>query len=267
MIWFFIFTVEMVLMLFFYCLMVTGKRADEELHLLFEQKIQEEQKKEEEPDMESRREVLRMMEKEIKKGSAPVRFAGLRFTEDSYHLVESQAKMNQLLDYFFRNGEFAVMADKQIRSNVYMDGADKNPRFRPAKSDRDRRAMEESAKRWMRKKHPAFDGDVYVEEIRCLLEIPEEEKEIYKCRVNGEETTAFIFSRKHLTALYLQCLMMRKEVMQGNPELEELSEVCSRIYRLENVEVLFQCMLFDQMNWEDGKLYGQFCTVYRLKES
>ena len=85
--------------------------------------------------------------------------------------------------------------------------------------------------------------------------------------MNGEETTAFIFSRKHLTALYLQCLMERKEVMQGNPELEGFSEVCNRIYRLEDVDVLFQCMLFDQINWEDGKLYGQFCTVYRLKES
>ena len=34
---------------------------------------------------------------------------------------------------------------------------------------------------------------------------------------------------------------------------------------LEDVDVLFQCMLFDQMEWEDGKVYGHFSTVYLLK--
>ena len=128
--------------------------------------------------MESQRDVLRMVEKEISKGSAPVRFAGMGFTEDTYHLVESQAKLNQLLDYFFRNGEFAALADKQIKSNVYMDAFGKKLNFRSAISELDRRNMEVSAKRWIKKKHPSFDGDVYVENVRCFLEFPEEEKEV-----------------------------------------------------------------------------------------
>ena len=49
-------------------------------------------------------------------------------------------------------------------------------------------------------------------------------------------------------------------------QLEGLSEMCNRIYRLEDVDVLFQCMLLDQMDWEDGKLYGHFSTVYLLKK-
>ena len=256
---------QVICLLFFYPLIVVGKQADEEIRLLFEQEMQGEQKKEEEPDMESQRDVLRMIEREIQKGSVPVRFAGMGFTDDTYHLVESQAKMNQLLEYFFRNGEFAVMADKQVRSNVYMDGAGKKPEFRPAKSDRDRRNLEETAKRWIRKKHPTFDGDVYVENVRCFLELPEEEKEKRKCVVNGEETTALIFRKKHLIGLYLQCLIHRKEVMQEIPQLEGFSEVCNRIYRLQDVDVLFQCMLLDQMEWEEGKLYGHFSTIYLLK--
>lgn len=163
--------------------------------------------------MESQRDVLRMIEKEISKGSVPVRFAGMGFTEDTYHLVESKAKMNQLLDYFFRIGEFAALADKQVRSNVYMDAGFKKVNFRSAISEQDRRNMEAAAKRWMKKKHPSFDGDVYVENVRCFLEFPEEEKEKYECTVNGEKTTALIFSRKHLSALYLQCLIYRKEAM------------------------------------------------------
>lgn len=80
-------------------------------------------------------------------------------------------------------------------------------------SELDRRNMEAAAKRWMKKKHPSFDGDVYVENVRCFLEFPEEEREKYECTVNGEKTTALIFSRKHLSGLYLQCLIYRKEAM------------------------------------------------------
>ena len=104
-----------------------------------------------------------------------------------------------------------------------------------------------------------------MENVRCFLEFPEEEREKYECTVNGEKTTALIFSRKHLSGLYLQCLIYRKEAMQHMEQLEGLSEVCNRIYRLEDVDVLFQCMLFDQMEWEDGKVYGHFSTVYLLK--
>lgn len=258
--------VQAVTFLLLYPLLVAGKREDEQMQLLFEKKRKEESRKDLEDKMESQRDVLRMVEKEISKGSAPVRFAGMGFTEDTYHLVESQAKLNQLLDYFFRNGEFAALADKQIKSNVYMDAFGKKLNFRSAISELDRRNMEVSAKRWIKKKHPSFDGDVYVENVRCFLEFPEEEKEKRKCVVNGEETTALIFSRKHLSGLYLQCLVHRKEAMQHIGQLEGLSEMCNRIYRLEDVDVLFQCMLLDQMDWEDGKLYGHFSTVYLLKK-
>ena len=35
-----------------------------------------------------------------------------------------------------------------------------------------------------------------------------------------------------------------------NGELEGFSEICNRIYRLEDVDVLFQCLLLDQMDWD-----------------
>lgn len=66
-------------------------------------------------------------------------------------------------DYFFRNGEYAAMADRQIKSNAYMDILGRKPVFRNAKSELDRRNIEVSVKRWIKKKHPSFDGDVYVE--------------------------------------------------------------------------------------------------------
>lgn len=91
-------------------------------------------------------------------------------------MVDSQAKMNQLLDYFFRNEEYAALAERQVKSNIYAEMG-KRLNFRSARSDRDRKNMEVAAKRWIKKKHPTFDGDVYVENIRCFLDISQEELE------------------------------------------------------------------------------------------
>lgn len=71
----------------------------------------------------------------------------------------------------------------------------------------------------------------------------------------------------YLEALYLQCLMHRRNAMQEIPELKGLSETCNRIYKLQDVDVLFQCLLMDQMDWEEEKLYVQFSTIYLLKQT
>ena len=159
--------------------------------------------------------------------------------------------------------QIAALADRQVKSNIYAEMG-KRLNFRSARSDRDRKNMEVAAKRWIKKKHPTFDGDVYVENIRCFLDISQEELEKRKCTVNEQDTTALIFSQKHLEALYLQCLMHRRNAMQEVLELKGLSETCNRIYKLQDVDVLFQCLLMDQMDWEEGKLYVQFSTVYLL---
>ena len=256
---------QVVMALFFYPLLVVGKRADEEMGILFERRFQENEKKELEDKMESQRDVLRTIEKEISKGSAPVHFEGMEFEKDSYHLVDSQAKMNLLLDYFFHVGEYGGIAGKLLKSNVYMDTAGKKPTFRTAKSEFDRKRMEMAAKLWIKKKQPSFDGDVYVENVKCVLSLTEEEKEKRKCRVNGEETTALIFSRKHLAALYLQCLLYRKELALQKGSLDDMSEICNRIYRLENLDVLFQCLLLDQMERNSGGVYVNLSTLYLCK--
>ena len=169
--------ISLFLVLVCYSLTLTAKRADENLLMICEknQKNEEERGKRE---MESQRDILRVIEKEIKKGSAPVAFAGLGFSEECYHLVDSQAKMNQLLDYFFRNEEYAALAERQVKSNIYAEMG-KRLNFRSARSDRDRKNMEVAAKRWIKKKHPTFDGDVYVENIRCFLDISQEELQYY----------------------------------------------------------------------------------------
>lgn len=249
-----------------YSMAATGKIADQRLRMITENSFREKDRTGLEGKMESQRDVIREIENEIKKGSAPLHFAEMGFAKDAYHLVESQAKLNQLLDYFFRNGEYAELADRQIKSNIYMDASRKSPMFRSTKSELDRRNMGKAAKRWIKKRQPAFDGDVYVEDARCYFSMPENEMEKRMCMVEGEPTAAMIFSKKHLAALYLQCLINRKEAMQRAGYLEGFSDVSNRIYRLEDVDVLFQCLLMDDMQWEDGRAYVQFATVYLLKK-
>lgn len=248
-----------------YSMILIAKRADERLLMICERNPKNEEEKGRQK-MESQRDVLRVIEKEIKKGSAPVAFAGLGFSEECYHLVDSQAKMNQLLDYFFRNDEYSSLADRQVKSNIYAEMG-KRLNFRSARSDRDRKNMEITAKKWIKKKHPTFDGDVYVENVRCFLDISKEDLEKRKCTVNKQDTTALIFSQKHLEALYLQCLMHRRDAMKEIPELEGFSETSNRIYKLQDVDVLFQCLLMDQMDWEEDKLYVQFSTVYLINHT
>lgn len=252
--------------IFVYSMAVTGKVADQRLRWITQNSLGGNPQTLLEDKMESQREIIRKIEKEMKKGSAPLCFEEMGFGADTYHLVESHAKLDQLLDYFFRNGEYAALADRQIKSNVYMDAARRNPIFRSAKSELDRRNMEVSAKRWIKKKHPTFDGDVYVENVRCFFSLPEDKIKRYRCIVDGEQTTAMIFSKRHLEVLYLQCLISRKEVTQHTESLEGLSEVCNRIYRLEDVDVLFQCLIMDNMQEEDGGIYAQFSTVYQLQK-
>lgn len=189
------------------------------------------------------------------------------FTDEYFRNLSSDAKVlyGLMLDRMalsIRHQWF----DEEGKSNIYAEMG-KRLNFRSARSDRDRKNMEVAAKRWIKKKHPTFDGDVYVENIRCFLDISQEELEKRKCTVNEQDTTALIFSQKHLEALYLQCLMHRRNAMQEIPELKGLSETCNRIYKLQDVDVLFQCLLMDQMDWEEEKLYVQFSTIYLLKQT
>lgn len=251
-----IIAMQLLVWMFFYPLLVTGKREDEIMEQLAAKKVQENQLIiVEGKNVESQREALRMIENEIRKGSAPVQFQEMKITQDSYELVESQAKLNLLLEYLFRLGEFAGTADKQVKNNMYMDVTGKKPDFRTAKSEFDRKKLQIAVKRWIKKKNPSFDGDVYLETARCYLVPCNEEQEF-------SPDNLLKFSKKHLIGLYLQCLITRKEIMLQMVDDTYFSEVCSRIFELENVDVLFQCLLIDRMEWTENKWCCDFCTVY-----
>ena len=52
--------------------------------------------------MESLRDVKRVMEREIEKGSCPLQFEYLEFGEKPFQFIESEEKLNEVLSYLLR---------------------------------------------------------------------------------------------------------------------------------------------------------------------
>lgn len=216
--------------------------------------------------MESMRDVDRVMELEIKKGSTPLQFEQLGFGDYSYNEITSKEKMLQMLSYLLRIGEYEPFAGKTIGNNVYMDMRGKKTVFRRTRLTYERNNIFATIKRLAKKYKPDYEGKVYLETVRCFFTISEEELE--KCRYNykGKDTYAFVMSDRYIMALYTYCLSARKAMALENIEMEGLSEEELSMVKLESVrEVLFQALLLDDVKFEDGKMYAELCCIIMLK--
>ena len=64
--------------------------------------------------MESMREINRVMEREIAKGSCPLKLDHIEFGEYSYQDITSKEKLQEVLTYLLRTGDFSRYAGKTI---------------------------------------------------------------------------------------------------------------------------------------------------------
>ena len=215
--------------------------------------------------MESMREVNRVMEREIKKGSTPLAFEQLGFGDYSYNEITSKEKLEQVLSYLLRIGDYKQYVEKTIMNNVYMDLKGKKAVFKRTRLVYERNNIFVAIKRFAKKCKADFEGKVYLETVRCFFSISDENLE--KCRYTYEDknTYAFVMSDKYIMGLYAQCLSARKAIALENIELEGLSEIELGMVKLESVrEVLFQALVLDDVKVEDGKMYAELCTIYLL---
>ena len=215
--------------------------------------------------MESMRDVNRVMEREIKKGSTPLAFEQLGFGDYSYNEITSKEKLEQVLSYLLRIGDYKQYVEKTIMNNVYMDLKGKKAVFKRTRLAYERNNIFVAIKRFAKKCKPDFEGKVYLETVRCFFSISDENLE--KCRYTYEDknTYAFVMSDKYIMGLYAQCLSARKAVVLEDIELEGLSETELGMVKLETVrEVLFQTLLLDDVKFEDGKMYADLCTIHFL---
>ena len=121
-------------------------------------------------------------------------------------------------------------------------------------------------KRYAKKLKLQYNGDVYLETVRCYFDMSQENLE--KCRYTYErsETYAFVMSDKYIMALYTHCLVARKEAALQEIQIEGFTEKEYGMVRLEKVEnVLFQSLLFDNVRIHEEKLYTELLTLYLLE--
>ena len=215
--------------------------------------------------MESMRDVDRVMEREVIKGSTPLKFEHLGFGDYSYNEITSKEKLLQVLSYLLRIGEYEPFAGKTIGNNVYMDMRGKKAVFKRNRLTYEKNNIFATIKRLAKKYKPDYEGKVYLETVRCFFTISEEELE--KCRYNykGKDTYAFVMFDRYIMALCTYCLSARKAVALENIELEGLSEAVLAMVKLESVkEVLFQALLLDDVKFEDGKMYAELCSIFSI---
>ena len=213
--------------------------------------------------MEPMRDINRVMELEIAKGSSPLKLDHIEFGDYSYQEITSEKKLEDVLFYLLRIRDFRQYAGKTILNNVYMDLRGRKPVFKRTRTAIERNNIFATIKRYAKKLKPQYNGDVYLETVRCYFDMSQENLEKYRYTYQGNETYAFVLSDKYIMALYTHCLVARKVAAFENIELNGLSKVEISMVKLKSVrKVLFQVLLLDDVKFDDGKMYAELCTIY-----
>ena len=216
--------------------------------------------------MESMRDINRVMEREIANGSSPLKLDHIEFGDYSYQEITSEKKLEDVLSYLLRIRDFRQYAGKTILNNVYMDLRGRKPVFKRTRTAIERNNIFARIKRYAKKLNPQYNGDVYLETVRCYFNMSQENLEKCRYTYQGNETYAFVMSDKYIMALYTHCLVARKEAALQEIQIEGFTEKEYGMVRLEKVEnVLFQSLLFDNVRIHEEKLYTELLTLYLLE--
>ena len=118
--------------------------------------------------MESMRDINRVMEREIAKGSSPLKLDHIEFGDYSYQEITSEKKLEDVLSYLLRIRDFRQYAGKTILNNVYMDLRGRKPVFKRTRTAIERNNIFARIKRYAKKLNLQYNGDVYLENGSCI---------------------------------------------------------------------------------------------------
>ena len=213
--------------------------------------------------MESMRDINRVMEREIAKGSSPLKLDHIEFGDYSYQEIISEKKLEDVLFYLLRIRDFRQYAGKTILNNVYMDLCGRKPVFKRTRTAIERNSIFATIKRYAKKLKPQYNGDVYLETVRCYFDMSQENLEKCRYTYQGNEKYAFVLSDKYIMALYTHCLVARKEAALQKMQIEGFTEKEYGMVRLEKVgDVLFQVLLLDDIKIDNKNMYANFYSIY-----
>ena len=146
------------------------------------------------------------------------------FGDYSYQEITLKEKLLEVLSYLLRIGDFKQYAGKTILNNVYMDLRGKKPVFKRTKTAMERNNIFATIRRYAKKLKPQYNGDVYLETVRCYFDISQENLEKCRYTYQGNETYAFLMSDKYIMALYTHCLVTRKKAAMQGTQIEGFTE-------------------------------------------
>ena len=132
--------------------------------------------------MESMRDINRVMEREIAKGSCPLKLDHIEFGDYSYQEITSKEKLLEVLSYLLRIGDFKQYAGKTILNNVYMDLRGKKTIFKRTRTAIERNNIFATIRRYHvyeydAKEHELFRSDRAGERAKQKEDKRDEKKE------------------------------------------------------------------------------------------
>ena len=116
-----------------------------------------------------------------------------------------------------------------------MDLRGKKPVFKRTKTAMERNNIFATIRRYAKKLKPQYNGDVYLETVRCYFDISQENLEKCRYTYQGNETYAFLMSDKYIMALYTHCLVTRKKAAMQGTQIEGFTEKEYGMVRLKNL--------------------------------
>lgn len=213
--------------------------------------------------MESLRDVRRKMERETAKGKVtPLRLVKMDISENEYKEVSSLEQWKQVLNWLLRLSDFKTR-EATVINNVYMNPVRGKNEFVRAKLSLERMQLAHKIEKLTGKIAPAFDGDVRMETAKCYFSLPKEWLQRSKMEYKGTETYGFLLSNAYILGLFTMCMSMRGEYALEHSEVNETDAIEKRLIALDGIrEVLFNCLLLDDVEFVDGFLVANLYTVY-----
>lgn len=215
--------------------------------------------------MSEKRDLRRNMQREIEKGSFPLEFDRIEFEKDSYHLVDSVRKLEDIFDYLFRMGEYRSYEEVTVVNNIYMDyDIILNQCYmKRAKSILDRIELRSKMLFRARRLKPDYaGGKVISESVKCFFKVDEEKMDKFKMRRKEMDVYGFPMSTKYMIGLYLLCEEARRKVTDEMIEKAGIEEQFRGTARLSNVKNgIFKSLLLDDIHYQDGYFVANMVSL------
>ena len=218
-----------------------------------------------------------LVEKEIGKGSTPLRFDSLTVPAEGFRDIDSRERLLNVLQYLLRVKEHRklIWNDTLSANNVYMDVFLGKTDFHRAALITGREEIYQHINWYGGKLKPDYDAKTVIETDICAFSIAEDELE--KCRktYEGKDAYSFYFGKYQIRSLYADCLEYRKNMARNEDKSNAADDGTVQaaygkymeLFRLNDDvirAVLFQCLLLDDLKVENGAVFANLYTIYLL---